>query len=155
MKKNKKLAQGTLFLVPLRDSEFSPGVLAYRNGKGCAFGYFFAERISDADIARRIEFDPKKAILVGFFNEIEMTRGIWPIVGLVDSWCPRDWPILPLSRTDMESGRAWLSIYGDDLSLIKEIEINSSEAKKYHQDLMMGPGSVELRLTRQLANLNG
>lgn len=142
--------EGTVFLVPLRDSDYAIGVLARFSGEGHCFGYFFGPRVKNAGQVDIDRLSPEEAILKGKFGDLELLRGGWPIVGTIFGWNRNHWKIPPLSRVDEVSGKAWLSTYDDMFNCVEEIEINPSEAAGFPYDRMMGAGSVEIRLTKLL-----
>lgn len=152
MSRRKSFANGTVFLVPLRDRGYAVGVLARNSGEGHAFGYFFGPRIdsgADVDIDR---LEPGDAILIGKFGDLELLRGNWPEVGSIRPWDPSRWPIPPLARIDESAGKAWLSTYDEDFNCTREEEIRVEDANYYPYDRLMGSGSVEIRLTKMLGN---
>ena len=143
----RKLSEGSVFMLPLRDNGFAVGVLARFSRTGICYGYFFGPRI---DAEGEIDFSqlkPEKAILEGMFGDLELRRGGWKQVGEINNWDRVYWNLKPLSRIDEHAGRAWLSFYDDKLHCIKEHEITVEEAGKYPYDRMMGAGAVEIRLT--------
>ncbi|MGK3962050.1 immunity 26/phosphotriesterase HocA family protein [Sorangium sp. So ce118] len=147
MKHRRPAPNGTVFLVPLRDSGYAIGVLARATGEGHAFGYFFGPRVSKASDVDMAKLIPKNALLVGKFGDLEILRKNWPIVGALKDWAPADWPMSPMARIDEVAGRAWLATYDDSFDCIEETEIDVDTASRYPYDRMMGAGAVEIRLT--------
>jgi len=148
--KKKKLVVGMVFLVPLRDSGYAAGVLARYTGKGDGLGYFFGPRIFDPENVDCSSFQAGLEILVGMFGDLDLHKGTWPIIGMVGDEALKAWPVPKMARVDEAADLAWVSTYDDDLRLVKEEKVSPSQVEKYHYDRMMGPGSVEIRLTKLL-----
>ena len=94
-------------------------------------GYFFGPRISDAgevDLSRLV---PSHAVLVGMFGDLDLLRGTWPLLGQLEPWVSRDWPVPQMARVDESANRAWLSTYDDALHCVAEEEITPQQAKQY------------------------
>jgi hypothetical protein len=146
MKRGSKLREGTIFLVPLRDHGFGVGVIARINARGVALGYFFGPRMTNrGEVPRALE--PRRALLVGQFGDLELRRGKWPLLGVVENWSPERWPVPRMARVDEVAQRAWLSTYDESLICVREEEIPLPDASRYPYDRLMGAGAVELRLT--------
>ncbi len=139
-----------VFLVPLRDFGYAAGVLSRYTSKGDGLGYFFGPRISDSENVDCSRFQAGLEILVGMFGDLDLHKGTWPIIGMVENQALKEWPVPKMARVDEATDLAWVSTYDDDLQLIEEEKISPSQAKKYPYDRMMGPGSVEIRLTKLL-----
>lgn len=146
----KCLEEGTVFLVPLRDTGYATGVLAKASGEGHVFGYFFGPRVDSVADANIEGLRADEAILIGKFGDLELLRGNWPVVDSIAPWDPSMWPMTPLARIDESARKAWLSTYDEEFNCVSEEEIDVDDAQRYPYDRMMGAGSVEIRLTKLL-----
>ena len=141
-------------MVPLRDHGYCAGVLANATGDGPAYGYFFGPRVATASEVNSDLLRAEDAVLVGKFGDLEICKGNWPVIGVVEPWEPKKWPMLPLARVDESVHRAWLSTYDENLECVEEVEIDADEARKHPYDRMMGAGAVEIRLTKLMDEAN-
>lgn len=154
MSRRKRVDEGAIFLIPLRDLGYAVGVLARTSGEGHALGYFFGPRVFDVSDVTANSLEASNAILISKFGDIELVRGDWPIIDFIDPWDPSKWPMMPLARIDECVGKAWLSTYDDKFYCVGENEISIEESRNYPYDRLMGPGSVEIRMTKLLESTN-
>lgn len=143
--------EGTVFLVPLRDSGYAIGVLARADGNGQCFGYFFGPRVEGKDEVEIASLAVENALLIGKFGDLEIIRGNWEPIGRVSNWEGDRWKLLPLARIDHDADKAWLCTYDDELNCTKEIVISTDDVGKHPYDRLMGAGSVEIRLTKLIS----
>jgi hypothetical protein len=146
-------ANGTWFLVPLRESGFARGIVARNNGKGIVFGYFFGPKLSSKKDAR-LPFDlkPKLKILWGRFGHLGLVGKEWPILGLEPDWKEDDWPMPSFVRQDVLRPEIGFMTEYDPIKLVpvSQKKCDPSLVSKYPYDCLMGHGAVELRLTKLL-----
>jgi hypothetical protein len=143
--------EGTCFLVPLRAGGCARGVVARLDREGRMFAYFFGPKLSGASEASFDDLRRQTPVLVGLCGDLGIVDGEWPIVQTLSQWDRVEWPMPPLFRVDDTSGEAWLSHYDEEtLDFITQDPAEAGDEDKFPEDLMMGYGSVAIRLTRLL-----
>lgn len=143
--------EGSLFLVPLKDHGFAQGLVCRADGKGVVFGHFFGPRIhSAADSLSDVRLEPTKALLSGFFGELGLTKGDWPIVGELAEFERRNWP-LPVFVREI-AGQMYVREFNDRLEIVSEHKVALDALPVTTcRDSVMGYGFVEIRLTKLLS----
>lgn len=146
--------EGSVFLVPLRDSGFARGVVARSAPKGrILFGYFFGPKL-DNDLSPALTgLNPKKAILRDRFGDLGLMNGEWQVIGIVPSWKRSEWSMPDFVRRDpLGRRKARLVRYSDTdpscIALEKPIDDDPTLAN----DGLAGYGFVEIRLTKLFKN---
>lgn len=151
-KESKNYPEGTWFAVPLRDGGFARGLIARTNGEGIMFGYFFEPRLDGPQCGPKVSYlRPNDAILVGQFGDLGLQEGVWTVIDRTDDWKREDWPLPPFVRLDEIEGKAWKVMYSDDLNEVSIDECQPSLINEHPRDILMGAGSVEIRLTKLLS----
>lgn len=134
-----------VFAVPLRDFGHVLGVVARMDGRGIVLGYFFGGRISSLDgLGGVYEFDSSSAIHVCRFGDRGLLQGRWTIVGELNPWDSRKWPVPTFRR----NGEILVSYDDSSLALVKEERVASRISDDYPNDGLEGAGFVEIKLTR-------
>jgi len=142
-------SEGELIGVPLLDRGFARGVIARMiKGGGCLFGYFFGPRLTTVHevTAAPVPLLAENAILVTMFGDAYLVNERWPRFGPIRPWRRDDWPLPPLAR-DTDDGAAFLSIYDDTLRFVSEKRICPEDCSLYPEDVLIGAGNLERRLT--------
>ena len=145
--------EGTWFAVPLRISlRYGVGVVARSDEDTCIFGYFFGpSRTELPSLDELCKLCPQDAVWRSNFGYLGLIEGRWPILGLTANWDREQWPIPPLYRGDIATGRELkLSYYDDTLDFLYERTCSVEEAKQSPYDSGCGVGAVEIELTRLL-----
>jgi hypothetical protein len=97
------------------------------------------------------QLHPENSIHQSMFGDLNLRKGLWPIIGREENWDRNRWPMLPFYRSDDKEGKAWLSYYSeDDLSFLREESCDPKLASNYPYDRLAGAGALEIRLTRIL-----
>jgi hypothetical protein len=150
---NLPYAEGSLFLVPLRNGGFARGVIARAGPKGgTLFGYFFAPRIESAENCTKQGLWAARAVLSLMFSDLALIRGIWPVIGEVDGWKRAEWPMPPFVRVDALGKLApRLVIYSDDDPDRRPSERVIGNSAGLQHDSLSYYASVEIQLDDILA----
>lgn len=155
MKGKLSYKEGDWFAVPLRSGGYAMGLVARARKRGkVLFGYFFGPRLDRParldDVAR---FGPRDAVFIGRFGDLSLMTGEWLIVGQAGVWNRAAWPMPPLVRVDLVSGKPWKIHYSEDDPSVSVSEAPSEEAERdaLPQDGLWGAGAVEIRLTKLLS----
>jgi len=147
--------EGDWFGVPLRSRGYAVGVIARSGPSGkVLFGYFFGPRRETLPAIDELRgYAAEQAILVGQFGDLRLMNGSWPILGRLGEWERRDWPMPPMARVDVVSGKAWKVTYSEDdpNRAVHETACDPEEARQLPRDSLMGAGAVEIRLTNLLS----
>lgn len=157
MKRKARLpyAEGDWFAVPLENGGYAVGLVARSGRLGkVLFGYFFGpkrEKLPTIDELRG--YTAEHAILIGKFGDLGLFEGSWPILGQAGTWERKAWPLPPLARIDVVSGRARKVSYSEDdpSRALSETLCDPQEARQLPRDALMGAGAVEIRLTNLLS----
>ena len=144
--------EGTWFGVPLRTGGFAAGLIARQGKGGCLFGYFFGPILKVPPPKSVVEqLHPEDSVHQAMFGDLNLRKGLWPIIGQEQNWDRNRWPMLPFFRGDDTEGKAWLSYYSeDDLSFLREESCDLRLASNYPPDRLAGAGALEIRLTKIL-----
>ena len=148
------VAEGDVFLVPLRDRGFARGVLA-RYHAPLGLGYFFGPRLDTPADAFLDGLVPGQELLLGKFGDLGLLNLEWKVVGAIRRWERARWPLPVFGRLveDGEQPDALVSWYDDrTLEFVREEPIAREQLARLPQDVTMGYGSVELRLTKLLGS---
>lgn len=146
--------EGDWFAVPLRDGGFAVGVIARANPKAALLGYFFGPRRPEVPTLDNVrELRPADAVLVRKFGHLGIVQGKWPLLGRVDGWDRREWPMPVFVRYEELTGRSFRVFYDDDdpNRVLREEQVAPGEAEQAPKDGLMGAGFAEGALTRLLA----
>ena len=145
-------SEGTIFFGPLRSGGFARGVVARSTRKGrCLFGYFFAPRLSSAELAEHTDLDPSRAILFVRVGDPGLSNKQWPIAGKIPAWSRADWPIPGLVRKDPLGRTSPILVRYSDLDPnCVESEQKIDDDTGYHPNGLFGYGAVEIELGKLL-----
>jgi hypothetical protein len=138
--------EGDWFAVPLSEGGYAVGVVARANTAGVLFGYFFGPRRDAVPSLTDVQgLAPEDAVLVGKFGYLGLRERKWPILGRLETWNRRDWPMPAFVRYEELSGRSFKVIYdeNDPNRLVREEQIPPGAAEQGPQDGLMGAGFVE------------
>jgi Immunity protein 26 len=143
-------SEGTVFLVPLRDSGYARGVVARSSRKGkILLGYFFAPCLQSTNLIEFDNLDPAKAVLCVRFGDLGLINGEWRILGNISNWNRTDWPMPKFIRRDpLGRKKPILVQYSDDSpdEIIKETY--TTDSVEWGTDSLSGYGAVEIKLTK-------
>jgi Immunity protein 26 len=146
-------SEGSLFLVPLRDTGYARGVVGRAAKKGkVLFGFFFGPRLSSPSAITEDELFPKRAILCARFGDLGLINGKWLIHGKVTKWNRSEWPMPEFARREAISSKVWRVKYRDDDPNKIEDESVANFATKLEPDRLCGHGAIEIHLTKLLGS---
>jgi hypothetical protein len=94
------------------------------------------------------------AVLVRKFGDLGLVQGTWPILGRLDEWNRREWPMPLFVRHEELTGRSFMVRYADDdpNRLVREEQVAPDEASLHPKDGLMGAGFAENALTALLGD---
>lgn len=147
-------AEGDWFAVPLRQGGFAVGIAARRNPDGVLLGYFFGpkrSKVPDREEVASLTSD--EAVLVRRFGHLGIIQGKWPLVGRLEDWDRRQWPMPVFVRYEELTGRSSRVLYHDDdpNRLLREEQITPGDAEQGPKDSLLGSGAAEKVLSGLLA----
>lgn len=107
--------EGDWFAVPLPEGGFAVGLVARANPGGVLLGYFFGPKRSDVPLLSQLAaLRPGDAVLVAGFGHLGLQQGVWPILGRLETWDRRDWPMPVFVRHEELTRRSLRVFYDDD-----------------------------------------
>jgi len=144
---------GSVFLVPLKDSGFARGVVA-RSAPGgkLLLGYFFGPRLASRMEVDLSGLDPGNAILRLRFGDLGLFKGLWPVVGKLPDWNPAKWRMPDAVRRDPLGIIKPVLIRYDDSDpsrILSEVILENDN--DLPNDGLAGYGFVEAKLSMFLA----
>ena len=141
-------AEGSVFLVPLRDGGYGRGVVARATPKGrVIFGYFFGPRMASSEALPPDGLAPQRAVLRIRFGDLGLINGEWRVLGRLPNWNRSDWPISDFLRRP-PGMRARQVRYADDDPNRVEAEYPAEDDVKLETDSLSGYRSVEIKLNK-------
>jgi hypothetical protein len=142
--------EGDVFCVPLRDTGCVLGIVARKPRKAkVLLGYFFAGRLpSCPHHADQSGLHPDAASKVLRFGDLYLINGRWRVVGRIEEWDRKSWPMPKFVRRDDIMRRALLIEYADDdpNRVVSEQPCDYA-LEGYERDAMLGAGAVEIVMT--------
>jgi hypothetical protein len=150
----KRCDVGAIVSIPLRSGGFARAVIARADGEGRMFAYFFGPKRSTVNELVSLPLPTaQNAILSGKCGDLALVNGKWSIIGRIEPWEPNDWP-LPKFVSDANDPESITITEFDDETLdaksVRTVSRNSIDWQALPIDMMMGSGSVEIKLTRLL-----
>jgi hypothetical protein len=145
-----KYREGDWFAVPLRDGGFAAGVVARANPGGVLLGYFFGPRRSAVPTLDGIrDLRQGDAVLVALFGHLGLKEGRWPVLGRLDGWDRREWPMPVFVRYEELTGRTFRMFFDDDdpNRLVRQEQVSPRDAIGAPEVGLMGAGFLEQKLT--------
>ena len=109
-----KYSEGQWFAVTLPGGGYALGIIVrgnYRTKGG--LGYFFGPRYSNVPIGvDTLSKDKDNSIHIGFFSDLGIIRGEWPLISGGKPFSREDWPVPFFRRLDpIRKGLAFLVEY--------------------------------------------
>ncbi len=145
-------AEGSVFIVPLREGGYARGVVARSNDTGrVLLGYFFGPKFDTIDEASSVEIDPEDALLRIRFGDLALINGEWPVIGKIDQWDPSMWPMPDFVRKDpLGMMKSVLVRYSDTDPMQIEMEYPIEDDSGLAADSMSGCEAVVIKLSKLL-----
>jgi Immunity protein 26 len=128
-----KYREGDRFAVPLRDGGSEVGLIVRANPKAALLGYFFGPARPEVpaldDVA---SLEPGDGVLVRKLGYLGTVQGKWPLLGRVDGWDRRVWPMPVFVRHKELTGRSFRVFYDDDdpNRVLREEQVTPDEAEQ-------------------------
>jgi hypothetical protein len=144
---------GDWFAVPLREGGFAVGVVARAQADGVLLGYFFGPKRDEVpELSELAHLEAAEAMLVCKFGHLGLVKKKWPVLGRVDGWDPKAWPMPTFVRYEELTGRSFRVFYADnDPNLVlREEQISAGSAEQGPKDGLLGAGAAEIALTSLL-----
>ena len=156
-RKHVKYEEGQWFGVPLRDGGYAIGTIvrgSYRTRGG--LGYFFGPRYDRPpgdEVTQHLQ--AMNAILVGFFGDLGIIEGRWPLIASSRPFRRDEWQVPKLGRLDpVVPTRGVLVEYDqEDDGSRRQLRLSSCSAEELvglPQDGLYGAGAIEIALTKLL-----
>jgi hypothetical protein len=139
--------EGDLFSVPVENAESIVGLIV-RVNKNKILAYFF-RTATDASSTKGFEKD--KVLLIKLCSTLGLDKHEWNIIGRLENWNIKDWPVPVFKRVDVISKECYQIYYNDALeetSMSKAFDCVS--LGDYPEDGLAGYGFIEKRLARLL-----
>lgn len=145
--------EGSIFSVPLRSEGFAIGVIARisSDNSGGLLGYFYGPKLNflpSKDFP--VSLKPKESLRILRFGDLSLINGEWKIIGSIDNWNRKDWPMPDFVRKDEISKKAWRVKFSDD----DVCKVISESPEPFDSTLeraaVFGSGAVEMLLTKLL-----
>jgi hypothetical protein len=149
MKRKTMTVEGAVFLVPL-SNYFGVGVLVRADGKGRAYGVFFAPRVATKGDVRISELKPDGGVLRCRFGDQGLHAGRWSVIGEIPSWSRDQWSLPRFQRAHDRSDICYVTEYDDQLNVRAESIVPKSEAEGLPYDAQFGSAIVERKLDELL-----
>jgi immunity protein 26 of polymorphic toxin system/regulator of ribonuclease activity B len=150
--------EGDWFLIPLGDGTYAVGLAARVNGDGLVLGYFFGPpRQTPPRLEDLATLTSKDAIKVGFFGDLSLFRGDWPVLGHLATWDQTPWPVPAFGRHNEFTNESWRVEYEDgsfDAPAREEV-ISFEECALLPRDVVSGAGAIEVVLADLLGVVPG
>ena len=147
--------EGDVFGVPLDTGGFALGLAARVPPKGKSLlGYFFSTVYpKPPSIAEIPKLKKEDAIFVAILGDLGLYKGYWPIIGHLDLWESKTWPMPLFVRTDIISGEQLLVEYADhDPTItVDERPVGRMKTMDLPEDALWGYGAIEEKMTDLLS----
>jgi hypothetical protein len=158
MRKNPiRYSEGQWFAVPLRKGGYALGIIVRgsyktKGGLGYFFGPSYSEVPNDEATWRKI---PEEAILITRFGDLGIIDGRWPLIRSSRPFSRGEWPIPKFgSKVSLLPNKGLIREYDHndrgEWKLIREIPVDLKDIAGLPEDVSMGGGAVEIRLTELL-----
>ena len=115
--KRVKYHEGQWFAVPLRTGGYAPGIIvrggsAFKGGLGYFFPIHYTQPPSTSDVEH---LSAKQAILIGWFGDLGIIEGRWPLIFSDRPFSRNDWPMPRFGRVDAINPEwGWITEYSQD-----------------------------------------
>ncbi len=157
-RKHIRYTEGQWFAVPLRDRGYALGIIvrgSYKTRGG--LGYFFGPRYEEVPGERETWLkQPEDAILVGWFGDLGIIWGEWPLIPSTRPFRREEWPVPKFHRIDWgRPEKGWLVEYdqeNDGRGLpVREVYCDAKDLLGLPEDGVYGYEAVEIVLTQLLS----
>lgn len=157
-KKYIKYSEGQWFAVPLKDGGYALGIIVRggRKTKG-GLGYFFGPRYETIpDEQETWRKQPSDAILIGWFGDLGIIWGKWPLIPSPRPFRREEWPVPQFKSIDsLNPHKGWLVEYsqenGGEAIPVRRVYCDASDLKGLPHDGVYGYEAIENVLTKLLS----
>lgn len=149
-----RLVEGSCYAIPLPSGGYALGTLTQMLGGKLPFGYFFGPRSDEppGQVALA-KLRPEAALLRVKFGRTEIDNGRWPLVAVIPSWNPDEWPTPPETSGLAGEGMVWRVEYPRTAPKDRPermAKITQEEARGLDKDVVFGALALEKVLDSQL-----
>jgi len=157
-KKHIRYSEGQWFAVPLKNGGYALGIIvrgSYKTKGG--LGYFFGPRYSEIpDEQETWRKQPSDAILIGWFGDLGIIQGRWPLIPSTRPFRREEWPVPKFKRIDaLNPEKGWLVEYSQEDSgaglSVREVYCDARDLEGLPEDGIYGAGAIENVLTKLLS----
>jgi hypothetical protein len=152
-----KYNEGQWFAIPLRTSGYGLGIIvrgSYKTKGG--LGYFFGPKYGNLPGEETTcQKDSREAVLIAKFGDLGIITGRWPLIQSSSPFSREEWPVPKFGiAASLMPNKGIIREY--DLNdfrhqrLISEIVVDIKEIVGLPEDVEMGGGAIEIRLTKLL-----
>lgn len=152
-----KYNEGQWFAIPLRSSGYGLGIIvrgSYKTKGG--LGYFFGPKYENLPGEETTwQKHPAEAALIARFGDLGIINGRWPLINSSRPFSREDWPVPRFGiAASLMPNKGIIREY--DLNdfrhqkLIREIAVDIKDIVGLPEDVEMGGGAIEIRLTKLL-----
>lgn len=145
-------SEGSVFMVPLRDSGYARGVVARMRPRGTVlFGYFFGPRILSNEEVSLSDLIQSEACYCGKFGDLGIIKGTWNLIGSIPNWNRSDWPMPAFFRKSILIGIPdFVSRYSENNPSELISHVPGEFEPGMAEDCSCGFGAIEIILTNLL-----
>lgn len=156
--KHIRYSEGQWFAVPLRNGGYALGIIvrgSYKTKGG--LGYFFGPKYSEIPTYKSIlEKNPDEAILITWFGDFGIINGSWPLIQNSRSFSRAEWSLPKFGRKiSLLPDKGYIVEYEENKEgawkVFREVPVDFQDISGLPEDIMMGGGSVEIKLTKLLS----
>jgi hypothetical protein len=108
-----KFQEGDVFAVPLDEGGYILGIIV-RNNKIAPLGYFFKKVYPEVPDNCELDLSKDSLLTAVVFGVIGLARGEWPIIGRVEGFQRKDWPVPLFQKEMLDSVGSYAVEYSDD-----------------------------------------
>ncbi|MDJ1496835.1 Imm26 family immunity protein [Cytophagaceae bacterium DM2B3-1] len=147
--KKRRYSIGDVFCVPLAEKGYCLGLITHIHPRlRVPLGCFFKKLYKKVPAIDRKIIRKENVILVKKFGIQGFDDGSWPIIGKLDPFEIKEWPI-PIFLRRLNLSPPQFVYYNQDLEEVKSEEVSEgTNLSLYHEDGLGGSGFVENRLIR-------
>jgi hypothetical protein len=157
LKKHIKYKEGQWFAIPLKNGGYATGIIvrgSYMTKGG--LGYFFGPKYKEIpSYTETYQKNKDNPILIGWFGDLGIIKGDWPIIENGRNFIREDWPVPKFQRkSSLTEGKVYVVEYGQNNEVhdsIREILVPiNKEILKYPEDGLYGSEAIEKELEKLL-----
>jgi len=157
--KHIRYSEGQWFAVPLRKDGYALGIIvrgSYKTKVG--LGYFFGPKYSEIPESKdTLEKHREDAILIGWFGDLGIITGRWPLIQSTRTFNREEWPIPKFGKKfPLPIGKGIIVEFGENIEgirqTIREIPVDEEKIIGLPEDGISMGGAIEIQLTNLLSD---